>query len=604
MEPPHTSDDTFDGAKVTDRRIVFRALRFAWKERAEQPPVIDSITPMAERGQTESHLLRRTFLQRGHKIGGVLYYYVAAVGKFVRDHGTPADRAYTHEEMLQLVDTSAFLRSEMATKLNAYAGGPKCVPSFLDAMMRRERAMHADWWVFYHGENCGMAFLSDVLRAFRDAFDLRPQPVTAAFYRGYYKQRDRHADIGQFLKTVNPRIVNSPGSMGHDLPSINDQNPELRPFLLSANLSLFISAPRRDEDSLQYLFSGGSGENDWIPTGPGKFTFARRAAEHALGWLKYDATGKRIERYDALFREYWGASTTNVMRQVFVHKNHANKIAYLSADYGRVIRITAENGIRLSLFQVLDMYRTDPVRLTRLIAAHDDPYVTSSDALQVRIFLKPSFFEDPARVQTYSYHCAFTPETQRKYERDISRLVREDLFAWLEDPRLVQSFDRDYWGPCRLPDVLAAAAPEMTDAVDASTTTQVYTDDVHAYDVRALWDISRAFPVQDVLTASLLPALLAQSWTDVDAGTDALISPTHVLGDMDAHMYHVRRIMRADLTHPILVRTPLVETSDIVDVVDGLHRLALAVHYRIPAIHVQYITTKQMQSAIVSSFKT
>jgi hypothetical protein len=266
--------------------------------------------------------------------------------------------------------------------LDKYNRNNEAMRSMMEKIIRAERVMHDEWFVFYHAEHYASTFMSNVLRSLRDITDLKPQHPDTTFYRGRHAEREAYQNVKGFFASM-PDILDMPGDMQHGFPVFSDSQEKPRRALVAMNMTLFLSS-RRDEETLNFFFESSRG---WMSLLKEEF----RASLTELGVAP--------DTFDSLFTD-----RTPTLKQVFIRKKSVSRVAYLSRDYGYPIRIRrTDSGAPLSLFQTLRMYRDNPKRLNDYIRVANHHYVRNTNHLQCRLVLVPSLIEDTDIVRVFEY---------------------------------------------------------------------------------------------------------------------------------------------------------------------------------------------------------
>ena len=115
------------------------------------------------------------------------------------------------------------------------------------------------------------------------------------------------------------------------------------------------------------------------------------------------------------------------------------------------------------------------------------------------------------------------------------------------------------------------------------------------YSEEKLWQLTGNDPVYTVPFHMLSKNLDLHRWTVYVNGHKQYVTPNEVLNDPAISPKDFKGIVTADLEYPILVYND----NGFLDVLDGLHRLALLARRRAPEVHIRFVTRAMLDKATV-----
>ena len=113
------------------------------------------------------------------------------------------------------------------------------------------------------------------------------------------------------------------------------------------------------------------------------------------------------------------------------------------------------------------------------------------------------------------------------------------------------------------------------------------------YSEKKLWHITEDEPVYIIPFGMLSHNLDLDRWTIYVDGREKYITPNEVLADPSVSPEDYKKIIFADLKYPILV----CNDDGFLDILDGLHRLALLAMQGAPEVNIKFVTKPMLDMA-------
>lgn len=267
---------------------------------------------------------------------------------------------------------------------------------------------HKGWYVFYHGTTEKMAFLYDVLSEYRQQLELVTQQKNPRlrFLDSPFIGLENVHDFIKFF-TSNGAVDNYLINHRNTLPSGTTDSKSYQDMGLSAT-SYF-----SDISFLEYFARNHT-------SSPPDYQRLYNAVKTTFNF------GKTWSDYEELFDHY--KKDSGRLYQIFISPDVIDQISYLAKAGGPVLLFKGQNDQETySTDQAITKLRTDPT------ASY--PIIKNS---QVRIFMKPSIFNNP-NVVRIRYVDNLSPESEEQAlsrTKAIRDYVRSDIQKMIQDRTL------------------------------------------------------------------------------------------------------------------------------------------------------------------------
>lgn len=299
---------------------------------------------------------------------------------------------------------------------------------FAEKIIAKERALQADYYVFYHGYDPALTLMFMVQKALLHWLSLTfgSQQNLALRFKTEIREENVQDFIDHweqfFLKApiTDPEILESEGLQGAWNPWDNyvkytkadGSQGSLGDLMLSVNPSLF---------------------GNTIHSGTGSFYYFTDTLDPMQGnsilknFLKaWNFDTKYLADFFAAFEAYRRPSKANGLLQIFIPKNRVDEFVYLALPYGTPYRkalapsFSEQKHRHTKISDLLDAYMQRPLSFDK----------KTINELEMRIVFVPSFFEPETGILYESYDVTST-KNKTAFRKKFAHIFETMLNEWL-----------------------------------------------------------------------------------------------------------------------------------------------------------------------------
>lgn len=323
--------------------------------------------------------------------------------------------------------------------------------SLIEKMLATERKLKDDYYVFYHATDSRFIILEDLFMALCQLKGKCKSKVQFIILRDFdndaFQKSFTHGGIeGATIE----KWMDKKAHYLTDPLQFNNQ-PDVQPYLLSVNFSLFANLGRPHSNTLRYFF------NNFSAAAPpmGKL-FDETIAPYVSDSIKrqqYVNQLKNISNQIGVDAKHIG-----IMLQIFIPKKLVDNAVYLSKQQGyywdykipenksldKIYSLTKHRYTQVA--PILERYQNNPERLalyyddsgtpaenswsTTITPKFTDPATSTKkhiviDRIEGRLFLKKEYFATPdSGILIYRY-TTLTNKQEKNYKKQVSTIAKE-----------------------------------------------------------------------------------------------------------------------------------------------------------------------------------
>ena len=276
-----------------------------------------------------------------------------------------------------------------------------------------------EWFAFYHGTDAKVAFLNDILSAYRARFkavQAQSNPKLRFLDRPFMGF-ESVSDLKAFFKTESyqPKFAQNylrdfenkefkEGAIG---------KRSYQDLALSANISLF-GSDGNDTSSTLLNFARG------LSRKPPNYKELFTAIRNEIGF------DKTWEDFQPLFDKY--NRNRGRLYQLFINPKYVDRIGYMSFAGGPSLKLDTSRSDALK--EPLIHLRSDPIDFMSKLSS--EKRKLNLREIQARLFLKPEWISDPNIFQIYVYdNSPYDQKSEREFWIELNKMVTDDVAKWI-----------------------------------------------------------------------------------------------------------------------------------------------------------------------------